>query len=414
MIRLLHLSDIHFSTTGGGGEIDVEMSVRQRMLNDIIKVQDETGPVDAVLVVGDIARTGHEDEYRIAGDFLDEVCDAVHCEQEQVVCVPGNHDINRRAHGPVHAALRHQLRSIPAPRISDTLRDLLTDPRGGPILLEPLQAYNEFALRYGCDLSLQHPIWAPKEKSLGDRVIRFHGVTSCWICDGDDDHEDDAHRVAVGLFQLSSVARDRDVITVTLCHHPSRWLRDGDQVRPWLASSHLVLTGHEHEAGITLSADARSLHVASGAVNPDRSERSWLPAYNLLELDVGDHNLLKIRILVRTWGRERAEFGPDEDRPVVEHEVRLEPRVTSGAPQIQAPEPGTSIDVAAPEKMESETRAIMYSVMSHPPDRRRAVARKLGLLSSAEVLGLAADRELLRNAVDQNRLQELDEALQDG
>jgi hypothetical protein len=64
--------------------------------------------------------------------------------------------------------------------------------------------------------------------------------------------------------------------------------------------------------------------------------------------------------------------------------------------------------------MESGVRAIMYRVMNHPPDRRRAVARGLGLLRSPDLLGLAADRELLRNAVDEKRLQELDEALKDG
>jgi hypothetical protein len=54
-------------------------------------------------------------------------------------------------------------------------------------------------------------------------------------------------------------------------------------------------------------------------------------------------------------------------------------------------------------------------VMKSPPDRRRQIARELGLLSATEELtGLAADRALLAAAVDQDRLAELDRQLADG
>ena len=154
MLRLLHLSDIHFSARGGAADINVEDSVRQRMLADIRDVHGDLGDVDAVLIVGDIADWGKENEYAIAADFLDRVCDIVGCDRDQVVCVPGNHDIDRGGHKAVHGALRHQLRTIDGPAISNTLRDLLADPprSGGPTVAA--QNYNTFALRYGCDIAL--------------------------------------------------------------------------------------------------------------------------------------------------------------------------------------------------------------------------------------------------------------------
>src|SRR5579862_2858292 len=283
------------------------------MIDDVKRVHKELGDMRAILVVGDIAGRGGVADYQIAASFLDSLCDIVGCERDQVVCVPGNHDINRAAHGPLHKAVRHQLRTIPAPELSDTLRDLLADDSGAQVLLEPLRNYNNFALGYGCDISPGKIVWSPKTLKLDGRDLYIHGVTSPWISNNDDGHEEDEKKLVVGLFQYRYIGADSDGIHVALCHHPMRWLRDSDQVSTWARVAHVYLTGHEHEAGIIVAPDRRSMHIASGAVNPNRTEAAgWIPAYNVIELAVsdGDPSELEVRVHVQTWqaAQGRAEF----------------------------------------------------------------------------------------------------------
>lgn len=94
VIRLVHLSDIHF-TASKEGLARRNRSLRHDLLNDLKKVKSTLGSAQAVLVTGDIAFTGHPDEYAVARSWLDEVCDACGVPKSAVLCVPGNHDVNR-------------------------------------------------------------------------------------------------------------------------------------------------------------------------------------------------------------------------------------------------------------------------------------------------------------------------------
>lgn len=407
-IRLLHLSDIHFRSFDPP-RLDVEGAVRARMLEDIDLMVKKHGTMDAVLVVGDIAARGWEEEYKIAAAFLATTCGIVGAPPARVVCVPGNHDIDRRAHNPLHGAVRHELRTVDAALISDRLHEILQDADGASVLLAPLSAYNDFALAFDCDIRGDRLVWGPKTLPLGRREVHIHGITSSWISDHRDSDKREGDRIVAGLFQVASVASTAGAISVTLCHHPLHWLRDGEILRPWLARAHVVLTGHEHAAGVELSGDGRSVAIASGAVNPSRAEDGWIPAYNVIELREVDADTLSVTVHARAWQRDRAEFGEDPDRPApLSFQLPLGSSPTA-LPHDEFAATGI-VRVPEPAPIGSVERDLLYAVMSAPPDRRRQAARELGLLTGT-ASGLDADRELLAAAVEQERLSELKEKI---
>lgn len=412
MLTFLHLSDIHFSDFDGPQGQHVDERVRELMLEDIELMAKRLGAMDAILLVGDVANKGREGEYRLASDFLDRVAELIGCERQKVACVPGNHDIDREAHDAVHGAVRRSLRAIPLEEVSANLQALLNEEHGARVLLGPLTEYNRFALQYGCAVHSDE-VWAPKAFHLDGRELLVHGATSAWICDATDSDKDDGERVVVGEFQCFQIAPRPDTISIAMIHHPPNWVRDNERVAPWLNRAQIVLTGHEHAAGIEPDPRGRRVTLASGAVNPERTQRGWVPAYNVLRVELKSEAVLDLQIFVRCWQRDVAEFGPDERfADPYALTIGFGPAAAGGEDE-QLPEPPEQEATSEPESIESEARTLVFQIMRAPPDARHRAARALALPSDDDATGLALDRQILARARHQNRLQELKERIDD-
>lgn len=410
MIRFLHLSDIHFTSwLSDQPGLDIDRAVRDCMVSDIRAMHSELGQMSAILVAGDIAARGHPDEYEIAAAFLHEVAGIIGCGTDQVVMVPGNHDVDRGNHDEQHWALRQALRTIPTAEISDRLVRLLRDPITGEALLKPFGAYNQFALGYGCDIDQQRLVPTVQQFEFGERHIYVHGYNTAWIADGSE--ADDAEGLVAGLFQLAPIASPAEGIHIALCHHPPNWLRDSDEIAPWVAQASVVLTGHEHAAGITLAEDGRTLYIASGAVNPSRTESGWIPAYNVIEIapNLTEADLLDVRVHARSWRGAHAEFGADSADGPLAFTVTLavSQRLAAPSPVEVIPE----VDHPA-EPIAARPHALIHEAMSRPVDIRRRVGRELGLVdSSTAERGIELDRLIIRTAVERGQLEELVERM---
>ena len=75
MIRFLQISDIHFKDKNGND--DEYRQMKCRFLEDIAKCQDTKGEINYILICGDIAFSGLDNEYKIAKSFIDTICDMV-------------------------------------------------------------------------------------------------------------------------------------------------------------------------------------------------------------------------------------------------------------------------------------------------------------------------------------------------
>ena len=209
MRRFLHLSDIHFNASPGEPARDVDLAVRRDLLEDLRGLKDTVRPVDAVLVVGDLTAHGTAEQFVLAREFLDEACTIVDCDPTHIACVPGNHDIHRKAHGPLHDGLRRLLRTIPIGEISTRIEQILTDPAAAEIIHRPLEHYNRFALPLGWAFTDEHPIPGAWDLDLNGHTLRIRGVNSALICDKTDAYLYDRTRVALGTGQLAQLSEDR-------------------------------------------------------------------------------------------------------------------------------------------------------------------------------------------------------------
>lgn len=415
-IRLLHISDIHFAGYWDGAPgADYEVAVRDKMLSDFGYMREQLGAMDGILLVGDVANWGKPAEYAKAVQFLDAAAELVGCPPERIVCVPGNHDVDRYLQTPTHGLLRRHLRSVHPDQVNDELRQSFKDEALRAALLAPFAAYNEFAFAYGCHFDTPDLVFAPKTFDFGALTLHVMGINSSWICDGSEQADHPTDSLVAGTFQALEVPDDPTVVSVALCHHPANWLRDGKEITSWMNNAHLVLTGHEHVAGITQGLGGMPLKVAAGAVNPTRGEPGWLPAYNVIELqhEPGE-NEITVTIHARSWAVEGpARFdqhvglagGPSVYRiPLARPRTPVrstsdKPVKTENPPLLSAPSVASPLVDVQAEPIESAKQSHVRTIMRAPTDARRTQARQMGLVEEGDPEDRSVDRLIVQRAI---------------
>ncbi|BAY98498.1 hypothetical protein NIES37_24480 [Tolypothrix tenuis PCC 7101] len=83
---ILHLSDLHFGTLNDAKLWQSQLAQDLRGLKCL--------SIDALILSGDIANKSTPEEYASAKNFLDNFCEEFPIKRQNVVIVPGNHDLN--------------------------------------------------------------------------------------------------------------------------------------------------------------------------------------------------------------------------------------------------------------------------------------------------------------------------------
>lgn len=368
----------------------------------------DLGPVSAVLIGGDVAFKGAPEEYQTALTWIKELAATAGCPDERVYVVPGNHDVDR---GVILRSPATQNTQAAIARAEDAERERvfrtqIRDADTARALLSPIDAYNEFAARFNCQVFLPDRLYWKQDLDLGQGIsLRVHGLTSTMLSglDGRNDQ-----RTALYLSPLQTVLDPvDDVVNLVLCHHPPDWLQDQDEVNDAIiGKSAIHLFGHKHRQRIVR--DPNFVRFSAGAVNPDRQEPGGLPGYNLVDLQVRGHGRdreLAVEAHLRQW-----QSNPDLFRPVLtpdgqdvfRHSIRfpdhrpfvaLAPPVIDERP-ITTPSAGAPLE-APPAQQEANhgeaamgdasTRNLVFRFWNLTVSQRRDIARRLAIVEESEM-----------------------------
>jgi hypothetical protein len=153
----IHLSDLHF---GHGREAALRYGqkvVMDAIIRDTVRVAEELGPPDALLVTGDIAFSASaEKEYSAAQEWLGKLLTALGIGAERVLPVPGNHDVDRRK--AIEGASRLAHRGLRAQPVE--IDELLEKAGEMEVIWPKLAAYQKFASAYGSpEITPATPFW---------------------------------------------------------------------------------------------------------------------------------------------------------------------------------------------------------------------------------------------------------------
>jgi predicted MPP superfamily phosphohydrolase len=408
MLRLVHLSDIHFG--GYGPEWDDDEDQREQLVVDVAeRIREDEIRADGILVGGDVAYSGTPSEYERAALWLEALVPAAGCPESAVWLVPGNHDVNRKVVEGSHILtdFREAVRGCElgdrAGELDDVLRTRLAQDEAAAGLTEPFKAYNDFAFHFGCSTSSNHVHWKDDSLRLDDSTVLLWGMNSALVSDhADAGGQEGQPNLVLGTYQ-SKVRALPGEVRIAISHHPPTWLRDWSRVEPYISRSHLVLFGHEHTFKAHQPAPDGTVHVHAGAVGPERGDK-WVPSYNILTLRMLDDKL-EIVIQPRVWSPQETRFVAHEDehqnftlpldmrtlQHVAEPE-EAEEKIPTGeepaaatplAPEASSAEEGGVTQEGAMEP--ARVRALAVAYLSAAETRRLEIAQRLGVLRDEDL-----------------------------
>ncbi len=291
-LRILHISDLHF-THGErvGDDWPVEEFNRDMVTSSMVEFlktlfEKENKP-DLIIITGDMAYGGKEDEYRVAEVFCERLLNACSIGKERLYIVPGNHDVDRKE---VTEARRRTLYCI---KSQETISGILGDPALLPALMKKFSDFNASAKRImGRHLFSESDYYFSDnlilEKDRYKATINLLGLNSALFAGY---YGDDQQKLAFGLRQVDGAIRKMSgeaVISIGLFHHPFKCFHQCDQVCHNRLKEKLdvILTGHLHEPHNAAIHDEAGKVVIVGAGTCYERRETDENAFNLVELDL--------------------------------------------------------------------------------------------------------------------------------
>lgn len=337
---ILHLSDIHFRKSEISTAQDPNLHLRNELVRDVVQQCKRLGAPDAIVVSGDIAFAGDSEEFGFATDWLSNLCTLCGSSMSSVFVVPGNHDVVRQlADRNLVQMIHREIKAAENPSAAITKQ--LMDPDARRLLYESLDNYNQFALQFFCDLLPPERTRATRALTLNDgSTLRLWGLNSALVSSS----EDRERTLFVDTASMQ-ITRENGVVNLVIAHHHLSWLGQARELEDHLNDvAPIQIFGHVHTNRVDMSRDY--VRLAASAANPERSEASWEPGYNFIELSVDggpSDRKLHIKAHVRVWQTAPGGFQAKMDRtsPVFEHSIKLDdwtptisPIETHGEPSV--------------------------------------------------------------------------------
>jgi hypothetical protein len=405
-LRLLHVSDIHFQ--GYGTDWDYDSDQRRELLRDVRDQVSVYGPIDGILVGGDIAFRAGPAEYEAARRWLDDLRAACgDIDTGRVWTVPGNHDVDRTAisSSVVLKQFRADVRACAVDDLDMLLRQRLVQDPAAAGLIEPLAQYNAFAGEYHCSVTCKQPHWYDDTTLTCDGLsVRLLGLNSVLISD-QDDSESDEGKLVLGTWQCVP-PREDGTIHIAIAHHPPSWVRDWDVVEPYLRRVHLMLFGHEHAFAAQQSVPRGSVEVHAGAVGPERDNARmpggmYAPSYNVLTLERVTTETVHLVVRPRCWNHDITAFvgHPDGDS---DFDVSVEQPPTGDLRDVTPPYSVAAADEGAPPVSPTSLTEGVPAAADPPPRSANPLAADTAEVQAAESAseGVQPAAELRKIATD--------------
>jgi predicted phosphodiesterase len=312
MLSFVHLSDIHFNKYSGDA-YDVNNDLRNMLLADVKENYHKSiENCNGILICGDIAFSGKENEYDIASEFLKILCDILGLSGSSVYCVPGNHDVDQavpRSEYIIESAQR-ELATSTMDDFDASLAKIAHSERSAELLYEPIKNYNKaFAGKFNCNLN--------SKNLCRDFIIDldFKYKLSIWcinstLISNHHDHDDRNVERSMRIGRVQMPVTKKNTIYLSICHHPPQCWFDPEKKLAEKMNQRVALQLYGHKHIQTIERKGESIIIGSGATQPARGDSDWLPRYNWITLETKQDKLF-VSIYPRVLDNYECRFEAD-------------------------------------------------------------------------------------------------------
>ncbi len=316
LMHILHLSDLHFGTLD-------QANLWSSQLAEDLRNELEIPQLDALILSGDIANYSTPDEYNAAEHFLNKLRQQFSLTPEQIIIVPGNHDINWKQAKKAYRLERRE-------EYDGELREGCYIDRGDIIEIRDEQDYKQrFANFSHFYQVIKGEPYPPDYEQQGilhhltEQNLLILGLNSAWQLDHHYKTRANIHPIALSnaLDQINLNQKTyQNCLKIAVWHHPIHSTGE-DRItdaafldRLAVAGFRLFLHGHVHEAKTSnyrydMNKDGRNLdQICAGTFGAPTKElvtgTPW--QYNLLKFE-GD----KLTVRTRCRRRENGTWEAD-------------------------------------------------------------------------------------------------------
>jgi GTPase SAR1 family protein len=292
---ILHLSDIHIR------DADDPVLDRARRIADAVRGIGEEPDFCIMVLSGDIAFSGLEEQYQLALDFIGSIRSALAVDlgkdcQVKCVVVPGNHDCDYSRSAGARQVFVEAFARRDRPPVDKDIYEICTAVQAS--FFELRDAVEEQALESTPDHDRLYYRYRFVAKS-GEAIV-FDCYNTAWLCQ--------LHGGRGSLyFPLEVVgAADRNAnAAIAVFHHPYGWLPEQNdrEFRTHVErSADVILTGHEHvhtRRKQEVSTGERNEYIEGAALQETGEPQS--SAFNVIVLDT---RAQRQRVLNFRWNGE--------------------------------------------------------------------------------------------------------------
>ena len=238
-VAMLHLSDLHIGKDNYQWLLKRAEQIVPAVWNDF----SDCGKI-IIVVSGDIANTGTEEEYGYAKGFFRELLKQFAKRglrnkdlENKIICVPGNHDCNYEKDTAARQLLLGSLRSKAA-AIDNSVYQIISD-----VQTEYAAFAKEIMFEKDFTLSINNNI----PIKAGDRTILFRLYNTSWMSV----KKEEQSSIVMPLNLIEEEHPDVDFV-ISIFHHYYPWLTQGCDNnnkrfnKLILRTSNMALYGHEH------------------------------------------------------------------------------------------------------------------------------------------------------------------------
>jgi len=283
-LGILHLSDIHLRK-----KTDIAIGLTGSIAKACYQIGHQSDDF-IIVVTGDIAFGGQEEEYKLAKGLLVSLKDLLQAELGKVVNIflaPGNHDCSLLPEDEIRTLTIDRVIEDAGKDIKDSWINKCTEAQKEYFLFES-------SIR-GVDPIFSDALWHEFEVTVGGGVVRISALNAAWMSRLHEVQGQLVFPIEKYIEQLEAPSSLR----LALIHHPLNWYCQSSYhpLRKALRTHcGAILSGHEHSVGSEVIQDSNGhsvLMLESPALQPH--EGHLKPEFTCLLFDTEENTVIERR-----------------------------------------------------------------------------------------------------------------------